>query len=98
MTSAIKIVAILVAKPGKREELSALLTTILRASRAEPGNLRYDLWCDQADPNRFILDELYADQASIDAHKASAHFQAYLGKINGLAERSAYVLSAEDVA
>ncbi|HVV33464.1 MAG TPA: putative quinol monooxygenase [Vitreimonas sp.] len=96
--SAIKIVAILTAKPGKVDELTALLASMVQASRAEPGNLRYDLWRDQADANRFVLDELYKDQAAIDAHKASAHFQSYLGKINALAERSAYVLEARDVA
>jgi quinol monooxygenase YgiN len=95
--SAIKIVAILTAKPGKLDELTALLASMVQASRAEPGNLRYDLWRDQADANRFVLDELYKDQAAIDAHKASAHFQSYLGKIGALAERSAYVLEAQDV-
>jgi quinol monooxygenase YgiN len=95
---AIKIVAILTAKPGKLDELTTLLASMVQASRAEPGNLRYDLWRDQADANRFVLDELYKDQAAIDAHKASAHFQSYLGKINALAERSSYVLEAQDVA
>jgi quinol monooxygenase YgiN len=95
--SAIKIVAILTAKPGKLDELTALLASMVQASRAEPGNLRYDLWRDQADANRFVLDELYKDQAAIDAHKASAHFQMYLAKIGELAERSAYVLQGQDV-
>jgi len=98
MSSPIKIVAVLTAKPGKLGDLTALLATMVQASRAEPGNLRYDLWRDQADENRFVLDELYADQAAIDAHRASAHFQSYLGRIGELAERSAYVLEAREVA
>src|SRR5262249_6821203 len=61
--SALKIVATLVAKPGKRDELTALLTTMVQISRTEPGNLRFDLWRDKADENRFVLDELYTDQA-----------------------------------
>ncbi len=49
---------------------------MLAPSRAEAGNLRYDLWRDQADPNRFVLDELYEDSEAIAAHRASArHFQ-----------------------
>lgn len=89
-----KIVAILTARPGKAEALRALLDGMLTPSRAEAGNLRYDLWVDQADPNRFVLDELYRDNAAIAAHRASPHFQDYLSKINDLAERVAVVLDA----
>jgi quinol monooxygenase YgiN len=98
LSSAIKIVAVLVAKPGKHDELEALLATMVAQSRAEPGNLRYDLWRDRALGDRFVLDELYASHAAIEAHRASAHFQTYLGKINELAERNAYTLEAQDVA
>lgn len=94
MTSNVKIVAILTARPGKAEALRALLDSMLEPSRAEAGNLRYDLWVDQADPNRFVLDELYRDNAAIAAHRASPHFQGYLSKINALAERTAVVLDA----
>jgi quinol monooxygenase YgiN len=94
----LKIVAILVAKPGKFDELAALLNTMVQKTRAEPGVLRFDLWRDEADPNRFVLDELYTDRTAIDAHRASAHFQMYLGKINDLAERTSILLRQEDVA
>jgi quinol monooxygenase YgiN len=92
MTSTVKIVAILTARPGKAEALRALLDGMLAPSRAEAGNLRYDLWRDQADANRFVLDELYADNEAIASHRASPHFQDYLSRINDLAERTAVVL------
>ena len=98
MTTTVKIVAILTARPGKAEALRALLDGMLGPSRAEAGNLRYDLWRDQADANRFVLDELYADNDAIAAHRASPHFQDYLSKINDLAERTAVVLGAVAVA
>jgi len=88
----VKIVAILAAHPGRAEDLRALLDGMLAPSRAEAGNLRYDLWQDQADPNRFVLDELYVDAAAVAAHRATPHFQAYLSKINDLASRTALVL------
>ena len=50
------------------------------------------------DPARFILDELYVDDAAIAAHRASPHFQAYLAQIGDLAERSAFVLDAVAIA
>ena len=92
MSNPVKIVAVLTAKPGRAEALRALLDGMLAASRAEAGNLRYDLWRDQADPNRFVLDELYVDSAAVAAHRATPHFQNYLSTINDLAERTAFVL------
>ncbi|WP_132391229.1 putative quinol monooxygenase [Novosphingobium sp. PhB165] len=92
MTDTVKIVATLVARPGKAEALRALLDGMIAPSRAEPGNLRYDLWVDQAQPDRLLLDELYANQAAVESHRASPHFQNYLSQINDLAERAAWTL------
>jgi quinol monooxygenase YgiN len=71
---------------------------MIAPSRAEAGNLRYDLWTDQSSPGRFVLDELYADSAAIAAHRASPHFQNYLSKIGDLAERTALALDPVAVA
>lgn len=98
MSTHIKIMAVLTARPGKADALKALLDTMVEASRAEPGNLRYDLWQDQAAADRFVLDELYADAAAVAAHRATPHFQAYLGKINDLADRTALLLDPVQVA
>lgn len=98
MTSPVKIVAVLTARPGKAEALEALLAGMLGPSRAEPGNLRYDLWRDQADPSRLVLDELYVDNDAIAAHRATPHFANYLAHINDLAERTALVLDAAAIA
>jgi quinol monooxygenase YgiN len=98
MTAPIKIMAILSARPGKAAELRALLDTMVAASRTEAGNLRYDLWVDQANEARFVLDELYVDDAAVAAHRASPHFQAYLAAIGDLAERTAVTLRGLAVA
>ncbi|EQB31087.1 putative quinol monooxygenase [Sphingobium ummariense] len=98
MTTPIKIVAILTARSGKAEALRDLLDSMLAPSRAEPGNLRYDLWTDEAEPERFVLDELYENAEAVAAHRASSHFQTYLAAINDLAERSAFTLRPLGVA
>ncbi len=92
MTTPVKIVAILTARPGATDRLRALLEGMLAPSRAEAGNLRYDLWQDQSEPTRFVLDELYTGQDAVRAHRATPHFQAYLATIEDLAERVALVL------
>jgi quinol monooxygenase YgiN len=88
----VKIIALLTARPGKLAELEALLQTLQAASRAEPGNLRWDIWRDQANPERLVLDELYIDNAAVAAHRETSHFKAYLAAIGDLAERTALVL------
>ncbi|WNV12066.1 putative quinol monooxygenase [Tardiphaga sp. 709] len=98
MPTSVKIAAILVARPGKADELKALLHGMVAPSRAEAGNLRWDIWQDQADPNRFVLDELYKDNAAVAAHRDTLHFKVYAAKISELAERSAYVLDHVEVA
>ncbi len=98
MSTPVKIMAILAAKPGRSEDLRALLDSMVGPSRAEAGNLRYDVWCDQAAPDRFVLDELYTDAAAVTAHRASAYFAYYLTRINDLADRTALTLDAVDVA
>ncbi|MGB6325687.1 MAG: putative quinol monooxygenase [Methylocella sp.] len=98
MNDAIKIMATLTARPGKAAALRALLEGMIAPSRAETGNLRYDLWVDRAAPDRLVLDELYTDQAAVDAHRATPHFQHYLSQVNALAEREALTLAPLTVA
>jgi len=94
----VKIAAILEAKPGSEQALESLLRHLVAPSRAEAGNLKYDLWQDSADPKRFVLDELYTDEAAIAAHRASAHFQDYVKRVADIAVRTAYVCHPLDVA
>lgn len=98
MASLVKIMAILAARPGRTGELQALLSGMVAPSRAEPGNLRWDIWQVQSVPDRFVLDELYTDSAALAAHRDTAHFKEYAGRINGLAERTPLVLDPIEVA
>ncbi|QAY77249.1 putative quinol monooxygenase [Sphingosinicella sp. BN140058] len=98
MSNPVKLIAVLTARPGQAEALRALLDSMLAPSRAEPGNRRYDLWQDQAEPGRFVLDELYADADAVAAHRATPHFQAYLAAIGTLAERTVFTLDPAAVA
>ena len=53
----IKIVAILAVKPAHRAELLAVFRDLVAKSRAEAGNLRYDLHQDLQNENRFVFVE-----------------------------------------
>ena len=92
-----KTIAILTAKPGKAVALRALLIRMAPHCRAEPGNLRWDIWSNQENGDRYVLDELYVNAAAVDAHRKTPHYQAYLAKIPELAERVALVLGPVEV-
>jgi autoinducer 2-degrading protein len=47
------------------------------ASTREPGNRRFDILQDAADPTRFVLYEAYVDEAAARAHKETAHYLAW---------------------
>jgi quinol monooxygenase YgiN len=98
MTKTVKIVATLVARPGRADQLKDLLLAMAAPSRAEPGNLQWDVWQDQAERSRFVLDEAYESEASVTAHRQTTHFANYLSRINDLAERNVVVLDAVKVA
>ena len=46
-------------------------------STAEPGNRRFDILQDAADPTRFVLYEAYVSEADARAHKETAHYAAW---------------------
>lgn len=43
-------------------------------SRKEPGNVRFDVLHDNKDPNKFLLYEVYVDEAAAAAHKQTEHY------------------------
>ena len=92
-----KITAIRTAHPGKAAELRALLVGMAPLCRAEPGNLRWDVWRDRAHGERYVLDELYLDGAAVEAHRRTPHYQDYLAKMPELADRTAWVLETVEV-
>ena len=44
------------------------------ATAGEPGNLRFDILREIDDPDRFVLYEVYRDEAGMAAHKETAHY------------------------
>jgi quinol monooxygenase YgiN len=73
----IGIFATLHPRPEHREAVEQALRVMVQRSRAEPGNLRYDLFVREGEELAFDLFELYRDEAAVAAHRQSAHYQAY---------------------
>ncbi|NIJ30811.1 quinol monooxygenase YgiN [Sphingomonas insulae] len=78
----VKVIAFVTVKPGHEDAFVAAARICVAASRAEPGVLHYDLWRETEGERRFVFNELYADDAAVQAHMGSDHFKAF-----GLAAR-----------
>lgn len=64
----------------KAEHRHAFLAATLANAQAtvrEPDNLRFDVLQRLDDPNRFLLYEVYRDEAGMKAHKETAHYAAW---------------------
>ncbi len=66
-----------VMKPGHEEEAIRLFRQLTGPTRAEPGCRMYVVHRSTTEPRRFFLYEQYDDQAALDAHRASPHFEQY---------------------
>ena len=73
----IRIVAELEVMPEHREAMLPAFRAMVEASRAESGNLAYDLTEDLENPCRFFILEAWASAEAIVEHNASAHFKAF---------------------
>ena len=78
----VKVIAFVSVKPGQEDAFVAAAGPCITASRAEEGVLHYELWREVDGEKRFVFNELYVDDASVQAHMASDHFKAF-----GLAAR-----------
>ncbi len=63
-------------KEGREEELKNELLQLSAPTRAEPGNLRYDLYQSPAKPNRFMRYEIWRSPQALEDHKATPHLKA----------------------
>lgn len=65
-------------RAGEEGRVEAALREMLKPTRAEPGNLDYQVLCDPQQPAVFVLYERYADEAAFHAHLATEHFGTWL--------------------
>jgi len=81
-------------KEGQTEQVLALLKDAAEASRQEKGNLFYKIHQSTADPRTIILFEGYTDEAALNEHRSSPHFQnIVLGQIVPLLENREVILT-----
>lgn len=70
-----------VALQGKEAEVKSTFLKLQAASRKESGCKMYIVQQHQSEPQRFLVYEQYDNDAALQAHRDSAHFQEYAAKI-----------------
>ena len=78
MASVLTVVAKLSAKPGKGDDLAAILREQVAAvRRAEPDCLVYRLHRSKTDPDLFLFYEQYRSDAAFDLHRKAPHLAGF---------------------
>mmetsp|Transcript_423 Transcript_423/g.1193 ORF Transcript_423/g.1193 Transcript_423/m.1193 type:complete len:142 (-) Transcript_423:202-627(-) len=52
-----------------------VMQTDAEGTRKEDGNIRFDVLRDSEQANKFVLYEVYKDDAAVEAHRAQPHYQ-----------------------
>ncbi len=66
------------AQPDKGDVVAAALAKHTAATRKEPGCVQFSTYRSLGDPDSFILYEQYVDEASLEAHRQTPHFERYV--------------------
>ena len=86
--SKIAIVGQMTAKPGQFEAYLGHMTEHARASRKEPGCIRFDVVVPRKIENTLMIYEIWADKAALDVHAATERIKAYRVATEGLVAES----------
>ncbi|MCI0404162.1 MAG: antibiotic biosynthesis monooxygenase, partial [Acidobacteria bacterium] len=65
---------------GREEELKSELLALTAPTRAEPGNVAYDLYQSTGKPNQFVRFEIWRSAQALEDHKATPHIKASFAK------------------
>lgn len=60
---------------GTRDTFLEAFTINCNGTRKEPGNIRFDLLHDPADPNNFFVYEIFESETALDEHRKTPHYQ-----------------------
>lgn len=71
-------------QPDRAAEMKKIALDLVTASRSEAGNVSYDYYEDLSDPAKFTFIEVWKDQAAIESHNATPHFQGFVEKAGPL--------------
>ena len=92
------IFASIMIKPEHREQfLATMEETARRSVQEEAGCVRFDVFRDKGEVNRYLLYEVYVDEAAFEAHLATPHARSAMGGSMVWGEGPFDVIRAESI-
>lgn len=83
-SSTVRVIATLIAREGKADQLASLLHSLIKPTHEERGCKRYELWQNEANSNEFSFVEEWETPEALDAHLETPHLKDALGKFPDL--------------
>jgi len=81
-------------RPGQLENVLLILKELKAKSIQEKGNLFYQVYQDNSDPNTLILFEGYSDDSALTLHRNAGHYkQAVVENMNMLLTHREVILT-----
>lgn len=62
-------------KPGRIDDFLKVFKVNFDGTRAEPGNLRFDVLQDPEDEHHFVVYEAFESEAAVDDHRKTEHYK-----------------------
>ena len=84
MNKSLRVVARIIAKPSKVEDVRAILLGLVAPTRAEDGCVVYELLQNRADPTDFTFVEEWASDTAFERHHTTDHIRAAFPKLEAL--------------
>lgn len=78
-------------KPDRIGAFLAAANEVIEKSRAEAGNISYSLYQAPQDSTQFLFFEEWKNQAAVDTHFATEHFQNFGGVLNDCSSAPAVI-------
>jgi quinol monooxygenase YgiN len=72
-------------KPGAAADFIEAAKPLIEASRAEEGNISYELFVDVKDPDTLTFVERWQDEEAVAAHNVAPHFTGALPQLGAFA-------------
>jgi quinol monooxygenase YgiN len=92
------VIAELVAKPGKEDELRGRLLGLVEPTRKEDGCVQYDLHQSTSEAGRFVFFENWRSPEALERHTQTPHMLAFGGVRDELLAEPARVLICTRIA
>ena len=84
-------------KPEMLDEFKAATLENARNSVKEPGVARFDVLQQLDDPTKFVLVEVYKDEAAVAAHKETSHYFAWRDKALDMMAQPRYGIRYQNI-